>query len=173
MKLAREFAPGRLVLATGERVRTDPDGAAGVLLNDFDVLTRAEAYEADLAVLRLAVRHIQDDPNALPSDDMAKRRSGPSGKPWTEEQYREAGIETLHLRLGADDHGALDELALAWGYEGRGARGLAVKRAIAEAHARVVPQARRTQLVEQPPDESAIVTREPLNARARRRKSDK
>ncbi len=175
------FAPARYVTVTGERVRQDPSGAP-ILLADYDALSAAESAECELAMHRLvqagfATSHIQRRLDRLDAD-MAKRKTG---NPWTEEQYREAGIETLHLRLGPDDHAALDELAAEWGYEGRGARGAAVKRAIAEAHARVVPRARRTLLVEQAPDSapdsapdgSAVRTREPLNTRSGGRKSDK
>ncbi len=150
MKAAYEFAPGRLVLVTGERVRLDSGGALG----DFDVLTRAEAYAAEVAVLRFAVRpHIQANPDALGShEDVASKKR--SGKPWTEEQYREAGIQLLHLRMRPDVHEPLDELAEQWGLT----RGEAAKRAIAEAHARhVAPYAARRP-VEQEPEASAVQT---------------
>jgi hypothetical protein len=64
-------------------------------------------------------------------DDLAARRK--SGKPWTEERYREEGIQLLHVRLRPEHHGPLDELAAEWGLS----RGEAVKRAILEAHARM------------------------------------
>lgn len=101
---------------------------------------------------------------------MAAKRKG--GKPWTEEQYKEAGIELIHLRLKPEHHEPLDELVKTWGLEGsRAARGEAIKRAIAEAHAKhVAPYTRRG--AEQPPDESTVLTKEPLNARAGAHKSD-
>jgi hypothetical protein len=103
---------------------------------------------------------------------MAAKRKG--GKPWTEEQYREAGIELIHLRLKREDHVPLDELVKAWGLEGsRAPRGEAIKRAIAEAHAKHVARPMRlNQLVEQPPDESGTLTKPPLNNRTGGQKSD-
>jgi hypothetical protein len=61
----------------------------------------------------------------------AKRKSG---KPWTEERYREEGIQLLHVRLRPEHHEALDELCQEWNLT----RGEAAKRAILEAHARNV-----------------------------------
>ena len=79
-----------------------------------------------------------------------------SGKPWTEEQYRLAGVQLLHLRLKPEHHEPLDELCALWGVS----RGEAAKRAIDEAHARhVAPYARRG--VELPADVSAVLTRPP------------
>lgn len=114
--------------------------------------------------------HIAEQLARVESDyeqaDMAAKRKG--GKPWTEEQYKAAGIELLHLRMRSDVHEPLDELCQTWGLK----RGEAVKRAIAEAHARhVAPYAARRG-AEQEPDESTILTREPLNNRAGARKSD-
>lgn len=95
----------------------------------------------------------------------AKKRSG---KPWTEAQYREAGIQLLHIRLKPEHHEPLDELCALWGVS----RGEAVKRAIDEAHAKhVAPYGR--QGVELPADVSAVVTREPLNTRSGGSKTDK
>lgn len=169
MTVCTVFWGERLVTPTGERVRWDPDGAA-ILLPDFDVLTRSENAYYERAWLRLAVRrpYIQAQPDPLESDDdMAARKR--SGKPWTEEQYREAGIQLLHLRMRPDVHEPLDELAEQWGLS----RGEAAKRAIAEAHARhVAPYAARRP-VEQAPDESTVVTKEPLAKRPGGRKADK
>jgi hypothetical protein len=150
--VAYEFAPGRLVLASGERVRADPDEALGVLLGDFDVLGRLESEDAALAILGLARGHILSRLDRAQSDYdhmAAKKRSG---KPWTEEQYKAAGIQLLHIRLKPENHEPLDELAAQWGLT----RGEAVKRAIDEAHARhVAPYVRRGEL-EQPDDESHV-----------------
>lgn len=124
------FAPYRLVTELGERVRYDPSGA-DVLLSDFDVLTKAESTACERTILAFG-SHIQRRLARVESDYMAARKR--SGKPWTEEQYREAGIQLVHVRLKPEDHGPLDELAALWGVS----RGAAVKRAIAEAHARLV-----------------------------------
>lgn len=85
--------------------------------------------------------------------DVAAKRSN---KPWSEEQYKAAGVQLLHLRLRPEHHGPLDELCAQWGLT----RGEAVKRAIDEAHARhVAPYAARRG-AEQAPDESTVRTPE-------------
>jgi ribbon-helix-helix CopG family protein len=114
----------------------------------------------------IAQAHILIRLDRAESDYLAAKKR--SGKPWTEERYREAGIQLLHIRLRRETHEPLDELAEQWGLS----RGEAVKRAIAEAHARhVAPYGRPP--VEQAFEASAVVTREPLNTRARKQKSDK
>lgn len=88
----------------------------------------------------------------------AKKRSG---KPWTEEQYKAAGIQLLHIRLKPENHEPLDELCALWGTT----RGEAAKRAIDEAHARhVAPYAARRG-VEMVPDASGVATKSPEGER--------
>jgi hypothetical protein len=170
---AAEFVPGRFVTELGERVR--PFGAE--LVPCLDVLTRQQSIEASMSVLRLARETLAHatkshilrrlDRSESDYDEMARRRSGPSGKPWTEEQYAAAGIELLHFRMRPEVHGPLDELAERWGFTGRTARADAIRRALAEAHAReFVP--RRSVTTEQPPDESFVATKSPGNNRPRK-----
>ena len=121
-------------------------------------------------------------PLARATSDYVAAKKARSGTKWTEQDYRDRGIELLHLRLKPEHHEPLDELAALWGVS----RGEAAKRSIEEAHARhVAPYAARRG-AEQPPDESTEQTiapearkptagledRAPLNMRSGGSKSD-